>query len=130
MRGGRDFAPDPDGFRAGDTLVAAIELVGREHHHADLATAHGRGAVEARAVQYEADIAHVVATRQRLHDGLGIGHLRDAARIDETRDLDAPDAGVDGAADEFQLDGRGDGGGLVLQAVARADFDDPDALRR
>ena len=58
---------------------------------------------------------------------LGVRHLRHALRIHEARDLDARQAGVDQAPDEFDLGGGRQHLRFALQAVARADFDDLDA---
>ena len=55
-----------------------------------------------------------------------IRHLRHPLRADERRHLDHRQAGRGQQIDERDLVRRGDRGGLVLQAVARADFDDGD----
>ena len=125
----RNLAPCADGIGARNALVPAIELVGREHDHPDLAATRRGGPVETRAVQDQADVGDVVALRQGPTNGFGVRHLRHAPRVHETGDLDAPDPGVDGAADEFELHLGGDRGRLVLQAVARPDLDDADAAR-
>src|SRR5262245_58295943 len=126
-RGRRDLAPGADGVRARHALVAAVELVGREDDHADLAAAGRGGAVEPGAVQHQADVGDVVAARERLQDRLRVRHLRDAARAHEARDLDAADAGLDRAPDELDLHAGRHARRLVLQAVARPDLDDLDA---
>jgi hypothetical protein len=43
--------------------------------------------------------------------------------MDETGDLEAPDTGVDCAANELDLGRRRQDFGLALETVARADFD-------
>src|SRR5688500_15666434 len=129
MRSRGDLAPGADRLRARDALVPPVELVGRKHDHPDLPAAGGGGAVEPRAIQDQPDVRDVVAIRQAPEDGLGVRHLRHAPRIHEARDLDAPDPGVDGAANELELHRGRNRGGLVLQAVARPDLDDADAAR-
>src|SRR3546814_17476992 len=56
-------------------------------------------------------------------DGLGIRHLRHLRRVDEACDLDAPRPGLDRAADQFDLVAGRKDMWLVLQAVARGNFD-------
>ena len=64
MGGRGHFAPGADRVRARDALVPAVELVGREHDHADLAAARRGGTIEARPVQDQPDIGDVVAPGQ------------------------------------------------------------------
>jgi hypothetical protein len=66
--------------------------------------------------------------RQRGQHGLGIRHLRHTPGIHETRDFDALEAAGHQAPDELHLGVGGQHLGLALQAIARPDFDDFDAL--
>ena len=59
---------------------------------------------------------------------LGIRHLGHAPGVHETRDFDALEATGREAADELHLGVRGQHLRLTLQAIARPDFDDFDAL--
>jgi hypothetical protein len=114
-RSTRDFQPGVDGLVGADTLVAAIECVAGHHDHADFAAAGGRGAIEAFAIHHQSDemgVARAVETGQHL---LGIGHLRDLARIDEAGDLDAAQAGSQQTGDELDLGGGGEDQGVDLQ---------------
>src|SRR3546814_8196267 len=63
------------------------------------------------------------AAWQAGDDGLGIRHLRHLRRVDEACDLDAPRPGLDRAADQFDLVAGRKDMWLVLQAVARGNFD-------
>ena len=54
-------------------------------------------------------------------------HLRDRLRRHEGADLDGVEPGADQRLDEGDPVGDADRGLLILQAVARADFDDADA---
>src|SRR3546814_6591536 len=56
----------------------------------------------------------------------GVGELRLPFRTDEAGCFDALQAGGREPVDQFDFVGGGDEGLLVLQAVARADFDDAD----
>ena len=86
----------------------------------------GQRAVPAALVEHQADARAAVGVRQGGHDRLGAGHLRHAALVDERHRLDPPGAAGLQAADEVDLVRRLQDGLLVLQPVARADFDDLD----
>ena len=125
----RDIEPGGHRFVGAHALVATVERVARDHGHADLVASGGRSALETLPVQHEPDVGDVVAAAEPAQHVLGIGHLRHALRVHEARDLDTPQAAVDGALDELDLDRRRHDARLALQAVARPDFDDLDASR-
>lgn len=60
------------------------------------------------------------------HDLVGIGHLRHPPGVHETHGLDPAEPCPDGAGDELDLGGGGEGRRVGLQAVPRCDLDDLD----
>jgi hypothetical protein len=124
--------PCDDADRLGDRhpQVSLAERLGRDHHRVELADAGGERAVVAALVQRERRVDDAVVRGQSRRDGLGVGELRDALRMDERRHLDASCARGDGALDQRDLLGRRERLRLVLQAVARRDLDDLDAAHR
>ena len=69
---------------------------------------------------------HVVGRVDLVQHLGGVGKLRDHVGADEARDLEPPDAGAGEHLDQPDLVVGGDDLGLVLEAVTRADFADPD----
>ena len=121
-----------DRDRIGDALVRTSSLIGdaeavaRADHGAEFVDPGGERAHRAALVQDETDLDRVDVGNACAHR-FGIRHLRDAAGIDEARDLDALDPRGDRAADQFDLVGGCHGLRLVLQSVARRHLDDLDA---
>jgi hypothetical protein len=68
----------------------------------------------------------VAVGRQGLQDGFGVRHLWHTLRVHEAGDLYAANTRSNGALDECNLVLRRHQRGLVLQAVARSDFDNFD----
>ena len=83
-----------------------------------------------RRVGHEDRVPDAGAPVDRREQDVGVGELRDRARVDERRGLDHGQAGRTEAVDEAALDVGRDLRGLVLQPVARADLDDRDRRRQ
>ena len=83
-------------------------------------------ALEAGEVGHERRVARARPSRDAGEHLLGVRHLRHPFRADERRDFDDGQAGGAQPVDELDLVGGRDGDALVLQAVARPDFDDGD----
>src|SRR5207245_464997 len=79
-------------------------------------------------VRDERAVRDARAALHAVRDGLVVGELRDPARRDEARELDAAEAGVGEEAGERDLVFGGDEGRLVLEAVSKSDLVDADAL--
>ena len=91
----------------------------------------GERALEARARSGHSALKVTPSSGCELAGQLvGVGELRDPARRDEARDLDALEPGGDQRLDQAQLAHGADRGRLVLQPVARADLVDRDAIRK
>ena len=122
----RDLEPRGDRCASIDPLVASIEGIARNNGHADLVTSRSAGAVEPFAVEHEAYVGDAVASGQAGEHRLRIGHLRHAFWINEARDFEAAQARGDQPLDHLDLRrGRHDAR-LVLQPVARTDFEEMD----
>ncbi len=128
MRRRCDLQPGRDRLQRADALVAAVEGVAGDDGHADLVATGRRGPLKALLVQHQPDVPDALAPGQRGQHLLGVGHLRHALRVDEAGDLEAARAAGDQALDERDLRGRGHHPRFALQAIARPDFDDLDAL--
>ena len=127
LRRGQDRleAGDRFGDRAVDVLLR--EGLGRCREHRHLLGACGHRRLEALQVRRQHRVVHAgefVLRRQAGHHLGVVGHLRHPLRRDEGRRFDVLQARRGQPADQRQLGGGGDELLLVLQAVARADFDD------
>jgi hypothetical protein len=148
---GREVAAHPQALRAclGDDRrkiverlvdahpdVLLVERLGNGGEDRHVLRAGGQRALEALGVRHQHDEAHL-AERGKLRHGLvqqpqhllGAGHLGHAVGPDERADLDVGQAGGGECKGEAHPFGGGDGNGFVLQAVARAHFDEPDVGR-
>ena len=121
----------PAGRSASDSSIAlvdvlAAERLGGRREDRDLAHAGRDRALETGEVRHERGVADAGPARDAGEDLGGVRHLRHPFRADERRHLD--DRQVRGAqpVDERDLVGRRHRDALVLQAVARSDFDDGD----
>ena len=82
--------------------------------------------LEALQVGYERGIAHTRAARNAGHHFGRASHLRHPFGRDESGGLDMGKTGLREPIHQRDLDGGGNAVRLVLQAVARTHFDDPD----
>lgn len=121
-------------FGDGLALILLPEGVARHDHAADLidapcaAFAGGKRAHHAALVESKADIGAVGAIRQACDHGFGICHLGHTLRVDEARHLKPPRTIIDHATDHGQFGFGRDDIRLVLEPVARANFDQFDIL--
>ena len=129
--GERALADRPVGRqRLVDALVDVLpaERFGRRGEDRDLGDAGGDRAVEARRGSARAPCSGCPGARvMPAKTSRGVRHLRHPFRADERRHLDHRQVRGGQAVDELDLVGRRHQRLLVLQAVARADFDDGDA---
>ena len=114
------------GQRLVDALVdvLAAERFGGRGEHRDFVDAGGERALEAREVRDERRVARARPPRDAGEHLGGVGHLRHPLRADERRHFDHRQARRAQAVDERDLVGGRHERALVLQPVARPDFDD------
>ena len=111
-------------FVAGLALVGHRKTVGCHGHGPKLVdTACGQRTFRAAHIHDQADKGHVVPHGQSSAYRFGVGHLRDAGRVDETRHFDPPRTGVYRTADQRQLVRCGHKQLFILQAITWPDFD-------
>ncbi len=143
--GGRDVAAPPPAELAGaredrrerhERLVdrhpdvAGRERVGRGGEDGDRVGAGRLGSGEAADVRDEDRVADAGPSGEGGHQLVGVGELGDRGRRDERRRLDLAEARVGEQLQVAELRLERDGRGFVLEAVARPDFVDPDAIGR
>lgn len=75
-------------------------------------------------VQGKGNVTRSSRTPETGENGRGIGHLRYGARAHETAGFDPPYPDRLKPGNKFQLLRNGQVGGIILEAVARADFND------
>ena len=77
--------------------------LGRGEKHGDLLHARGNGAVESSAIGNQRRHVHALWALDRLRDFTAIGKLRNPARADKARDLDARESRASQRIDERDL---------------------------
>jgi hypothetical protein len=108
-----------------DTLTGTFaEVMGlaRRHDEVQLVRSRRNRAFGATHVGHQAGVDDAGRPDDLVQDDLGIAQRGNRLRGDEGRRLDLGDAGRRERIHQRDLVGRGDEGGLHLEAVARADF--------
>jgi hypothetical protein len=116
----------------GDATVDVFlgKSLGRGDEHRHFVAAGGQRRFEALRVRRQDRVAHAaLAADPRHHRGV-VRHLGHPFRRDEACCLDGRQTGIGQPVDQTDLDLGGHRRLLVLQSVARADFDHGDALRQ
>ena len=126
-RTGGDASSSGEGLLDGSALVALVERLGDAEREPDLVEARRDETLVALLVEREPGADRVVTGTGRGDDLLRAGHLRYATRVDEARDLDRGQAGLEESPDELCSDLDVEDLRLVLQPVARTDVVHGDA---
>jgi hypothetical protein len=105
-------------------LVALREGFGRGGDHSDLGASSRKRAIEAFAVEHQADVLNVLVRPEPSEHRLRVRHLRYALGIDEARHFDASQPSIDQTSDQLEFGLRRQNVGLALQAISRTDVDD------
>src|ERR1700744_620095 len=109
--------------------VGAVEGLGRGGEHRDFRGADLAGTFVTLQVGHEHRIDHARRLADTAKDLGGIGELRHPLRADETGRLDRGQSRGGEPVDKLDLHRGGEHGLLVLQAVARTDFNDTYVVR-
>src|SRR5690625_2795293 len=117
-----------DGFVDRGVDVLAVERFTGRGEYRDVLGLDFARALVALDVRHQHRVIHAGAFVDAAVHLRGVGHLRNPGRIDEAGGLDGAQAGTAEPVDQLDLGPRRHDGALVLQAVARADFDDADGV--
>jgi hypothetical protein len=119
-----DLAPSDQRLFGGHSLIALVKRVAGHDYHANLGAARRDSAIEATTIHHQPDVGDAGDGWQRLHQGIGIRHLRHTLRVHEACDLQAPYTCGNHAAYKllFRLEAERDG--LMLEAIARTYLND------
>jgi len=122
----RDPVQKVGGVLRSGVLIALSKAFRGDHDVIDLVTARLDRLAHAALIQRQPDEGDSTIAGDLLHHGDGVRHFRHRLGIDEARRFHALDPGVDQPVDEVQLYGGFKQDRVVLQAVARSDFNDLD----
>src|SRR5207237_988263 len=104
--------------------VAAAERLRRRGENRQFVNLRGKRAFEAGNIGHQRGIARPRPPDNRCEHVRGVAHLGDPLRADERRRFDDRVSGLAQPIDERNLVGRGNRRRLVLESIARANFDD------